>query len=633
VGAVRSAAATAGRPRLKQAVAERREKGVLGSPVSHPERGDTPTQRFLLLGLPQRALYPVQDDGQQTVDLALAPADTRDVAAWISYPFPNPSMDYDVLIVGGGPAGLAAGIRLKQCAAERGTEISVCLIDKGAEIGAHILSGAIMDPRALSELIPEWREQGAPVTIPVTDEHFLFFSSHGARRVPNALLPACFRNDGNYIIRLGHVVKWLGEQAEQAGVDVYPGFCGADVLYDETGSVKGAVTGDMGVRRDGRPGGNYQPGMEIHARYTLFAEGCRGHLGRQLADRFNLHAESDPQIYAIGIKELWEVPAEQQYPGRVVHTAGWPMDNATYGGGFLYHQESGHVATGFIVGLNYTNPYLSPFDEFQRFKTHPAIRRYLERGKRIGYGARAITVGGLQSLPRLVFPGGALIGDNAGFLNPGRIKGVHTAIKSGILAAEAAADALAAGAAHDELTAFPKTFRGSWLYDELHRTRNFKPYLKYGLRLGGLLFATEQIVLRGRSPWTLRNRADHEQLKPAADCSRIDYPKPDGQITYDRSSSVFLSNTHHGEDQPCHLVLKDASVPVAINLAKFEAPERLYCPAGVYEIVVEGRDQKPRLQINAQNCVHCKTCDIKDPSQNIVWRPPQGGEGPVYRGM
>ncbi len=543
------------------------------------------------------------------------------------------SMEFDVLIVGGGPAGLAAAIRLKQLANEKGTELAVCLIEKASEIGAHILSGAVMDPRALTELIPDWKEQGAPLNTAVTEDRVIFLNETGGRKVPNSLLPDCFLNHGNYIVRLGNVAKWLGEQAEALGVEVYPGFAGAEILYDDKGAVKGVATGDMGVTREGEHGPNYQPGMELHAKYTLFAEGCRGHLGKQLEAKYNLRNGVDPQTYGIGLKELWEVPADRHVPGLVVHTAGWPMDNATYGGGFAYHLEDNLVAVGYVVGLNYSNPHLAPFEEFQRYKTHPEIRKFLEGGKRLAYGARALTAGGLQSQPKLVFPGGALIGDDAGFLNAARIKGSHAAIKSGSLAAEAAFAALAAGRSGDELTAFPDAFRASWLHEELHKTRNFKPYMKKGLWMGSLLFGIDQQIFRGKAPWTLHNTADHTALKPASECYKITYPKPDGVLTFDRLSSVFLSNTNHEEDEPCHLQLKDASIPIKVNLAKYDAPEQRYCPAGVYEIVREADGTNPRLQINAQNCVHCKTCDIKDPTQNINWVTPQGGEGPIYQGM
>jgi electron-transferring-flavoprotein dehydrogenase len=542
------------------------------------------------------------------------------------------SMEFDVLVVGGGPAGLAAAIRLKQMADAAGKELSICLIEKAAEIGAHILSGAVMDPHAITELFPEWKEMGAPLNTAVTEDKVIFLSETGGRTIPNGLLPSSFINHGNYIVRLGNVVKWLGEQAEAMGIEVYPGFAGAEILFDDNGAVKGVATGDMGLTREGEQGPNYQPGMELHAKYTLFAEGCRGHLGKQLEAHFELRKDCDPQTYGIGIKELWEVPAEAHQPGLVVHTAGWPMDNATYGGGFVYHLEDNLVAIGYVVGLNYTNPYLSPFEEFQRYKTHPMIRGYIEGGKRLAYGARAIAAGGLQSLPKLTFPGGGLIGDDAGFLNAARIKGSHAAIKSGMLAAEAAFEALSAERERDELTAYPEAFANSWLHAELHKTRNFKPYMKKGLYLGSLLFGIDQKLFGGKVPWTLHNSADHTALKPAAECTPIDYPKPDGKLSFDRLSSVFLSNTNHEEEQPCHLQLKNADVPITINLAQFDAPEQRYCPAGVYEIVKTETDT-PRLQINAQNCVHCKTCDIKDPTQNINWVVPQGGEGPIYQGM
>ena len=540
------------------------------------------------------------------------------------------SMEFDLLVVGAGPAGLAAAIRAKQQASQAGIELSVCVIEKAAEVGAHILSGAVMDPRALTELLPDWASTGAPLDTPVAEDRMLFLSETGARSLPHALLPQSFHNDGNYIVRLGHVVKWLGEQAEALGVDVFAGFTGAQLLIED-GKVAGVITGDMGLTRDGEQGPNFQPGMALRAKYTLFAEGCRGHLGKELEQRFNLRDGVDPQTYGLGLKELWEVPAAQSQPGLVVHTAGWPVDNATYGGGFIYHLKGNLVAIGYVVGLNYSNPHLSPFEEFQRYKTHPAIRTHIEGGQRLSYGARAITAGGLQSLPKLVFPGGALIGDDAGFLNAARIKGSHAAIKSGMLAADAAVEAIAAGRAQDALAAYPENFRISWLRDELYRTRNFKPYMKKGLWLGAFLYGAEQLLFKGAVPWTLRNTADHTSLQPAASCTPIDYPKPDGVLTFDRLSSVFLSSTNHEEDQPCHLRLADAGVPITVNLAAYDAPEQRYCPAGVYEIVRE--QTGPRLQINAQNCVHCKTCDIKDPTQNITWVTPQGGEGPIYNGM
>ncbi|RTL48889.1 MAG: electron transfer flavoprotein-ubiquinone oxidoreductase [Rhodocyclaceae bacterium] len=538
-------------------------------------------------------------------------------------------MDFDVVIIGGGPAGLSAAIRLKQLNAD----INVCLIEKGAEIGAHILSGAVMDPRALDELIPDWKEQGAPLDTPVTEDRFYLLSETGGNKVPNFLLPDCFQNHGNYIVSLGQVTKWLGEQAEALGVEIYPGFAGAEVLFDENGAVKGVATGDMGVGRDGQPTAAYQPGMELHGKYTLFAEGCRGHLGKQLEAKFKLRDGVDPQTYGIGIKELWEIKPDQFKSGLVLHSAGWPLESDTYGGAFLYHFDENKVAVGFVVGLGYSNPYLSPFEEFQRFKTHPEIRKFFEGGKRLAYGARAIAAGGLQSLPKLVFPGGALIGDDAGFLNTSRIKGSHAAIKTGSLVAESIADALAAERARDELVSYPEKFKASWLHEELYKARNFKPYMSKGTYLGALLVGIDQLLLKGKAPWTLHNTADHLKLKPAAQCSPIAYPKPDGVLTFDRLSSVFLSNTNHEEDQPCHLTLKDANVPIQLNLAQYDAPEQRYCPAGVYEIVKDESGANPRLQINAQNCVHCKTCDIKDPSQNINWVTPQGGEGPIYQGM
>ena len=544
------------------------------------------------------------------------------------------AMEFDAVIVGGGPAGLASAIRLKQLAAENGKEISVCLIEKGAEIGAHILSGAVMDPRALNELLPNWQQDGAPLNAPVTEDRFFIFSEDGATKIPNSLLPKCFHNEGNYVISLGNVCRWLGEQAEALGVEIYPGFAGAEVLFNENGAVRGVATGDMGRLHDGSEGPNFQMGMELLGKYTFFAEGCRGHLGKQLEAKFNLREGVDPQTYGIGLKELWEITPEMHQLGLVIHSGGWPMEADTYGGGFLYHLENNQVAVGFVVGLGYSNPHLSPFEEFQRFKTHPEIRKFLAGGKRISYGARALTAGGLQSLPKLTFPGGVLVGDDAGFLNAARIKGSHCAIKSGMLAAEACFDALASEHQHDELTSFPEAFKASWLYDELHKSRNFKPWMSKGLKLGSLMFGIDQIVFGGKAPWTLHNRtADHSKLKLAAEAQPITYPKPDGVLTFDRLSSVFLSSTNHEEDQPCHLQLKDAALPITVNLAQYDAPEQRFCPAGVYEILRDENGNNPRLQINAQNCVHCKTCDIKDPSQNINWVVPQGGEGPTYPNM
>ncbi|CDY74218.1 Electron transfer flavoprotein-ubiquinone oxidoreductase [Caballeronia glathei] len=542
-------------------------------------------------------------------------------------------MEYDVVIVGGGPAGLSAAIRIKQLTQEKGADVSVCVLEKGSEIGAHILSGAVMDPRGISELIPDWKALGAPLNVEVTEDRFLFLSEKGAVKTPNWALPASFTNHGNYVISLGNVTRWLGEQAEALGVEIFPGFPAAEVLYHEDGSVKGVATANMGIGKDGEPTGNFQLGMELHAKYTLFAEGARGHLGRQLSDKFKLRAGVGPQVHGLGIKELWEIDPAQHKPGLVVHTAGWPLNTDTYGGSFLYHLDNNQVAVGFVVGLGYQNPYLSPFEEFQRYKTHPAIRPFFEGGKRLSYGARVITAGGLMSLPKLTFAGGALIGDNAGFLNASRIKGSHGAIKSGMLAGEAAFDAIRSGRQRDELSAYPQAFKRSWLHKELHKARNFKQWMSKGLYVGTLMVGIEQKLFGGRVPWTLRHRhADHETLRPAARCIPIVYPKPDGKLTFDRLSSVFISNTNHEENQPAHLTLKDATVPVGINLTKYAGPESRYCPAGVYEFV-RNDDGAERLVINAQNCVHCKTCDVKDPTQNIVWVTPEGGGGPSYPNM
>jgi electron-transferring-flavoprotein dehydrogenase len=546
---------------------------------------------------------------------------------------PREAMEYDVVIVGAGPAGLATAIRLKQLNAD----ISVVVLEKGSEPGAHILSGAVMDPRAINELLPNWKELGAPLNQPVTGDDVLFLSETGSRRTPDWLVPRNFHNDGCYVISLSNVVKWMAQQAESLGVEIFPGFAAAEVLYDEQGRVKGVATGNLGLGKDGEPTGNFQLGMELLGKYTIFAEGARGHLGKQLLAKFNLTEGKDPQSFAIGVKELWEIPAEKARPGLVVHTAGWPMTDDTFGGGFLYHLEGNKVTLGFVVGLDYENPYMSPFEEMQRWKAHPAIRAHIEGGKRIGYGARAINNGTPQALPKTVFPGGALIGCDAGYLNAARIKGSHAAIKSGMLCAEALAPALAAGRSHDELSAYPEAFEKSWLNEELQQSRNFKLWFKKGKLAGQLMTGIEQWLLPklgvANPPWTLHTtKRDNESLKPAAECQPISYPKPDGKITFDRLSSVFISNTNHEENQPAHLTLKDAAIPVQVNLGKFAGPESRYCPAGVYEFV-RNDDNTERLQINAQNCVHCKTCDIKDPMQNIVWVTPEGGGGPNYSGM
>jgi electron-transferring-flavoprotein dehydrogenase len=542
---------------------------------------------------------------------------------------------------------LATAIRVKQLAAEKGSDVSVVVLEKGSEPGAHILSGAIMDPIALSELFPNWKEMGAPLSQPVVDDAMVFLGEKSAFRTPNFLLPDCFQNHGNYIVSLSEVTRWLAQQAEGLGVDIFPGFAAAEVLYnddaiahDGVASVRGVATGNMGVGKDGMPGDNFQMGMELLGKYTVFAEGARGHLGKQLIAKYKLDAGKDPQTYGLGIKEVWEIDPARHQPGFVMHTAGWPMDSSTYGGGFLYHAQDNKIALGFITGLDYSNPYLSPFEEFQRWKTHPNIRWYFEGqdeglkpAKRLGYGARAITAGGLLSLPKTVFPGGALVGCDAGFLNVSRIKGSHAAIKTGMLAAQAAFDAVTNGRQYDELAAYPEAFQKSWLHTELHKSRNFKAWFKGGLTVATLMNGIEQLVFKGHVPWTLhRTKADHTYLKPAAQCAPITYPKPDGILTFDRLSSVFISNTNHEEQQPAHLTLKDASVPVNVNLSKYAGPEARYCPAGVYEFVNDEHNLE-HLQINAQNCVHCKTCDIKDPTQNIVWVTPQGGGGPNYAGM
>jgi electron-transferring-flavoprotein dehydrogenase len=543
-------------------------------------------------------------------------------------------MEYDVVVVGGGPAGLAAAIRIKQQAAATGQDVSVCLLEKGAELGAHTLSGAVVDPRAFDELMPDWRARGAPLDTPVREDRFLFLTPTGSYRTPGWMLPECFTNHGNYIVSLGNVVRWLGREAEALGVEVFAGFAAAEVLYDADGRVAGVATGNLGIGRDGQPTANFTPGVELRGKYTLFAEGARGHLGRQLIARFDLAHGRDPQTYGIGIKELWDIDPARHQEGLVVHSAGWPLDAQTYGGSFLYHAANNQVSVGFVVGLGYRNPYLSPFEEFQRLKTHPALRAYLDGGKRVAYGARAITAGGLQSLPKLTFPGGALIGCEAGFLNAARIKGTHGALVSGMAAGAAAHAAVAAGRSADELLDYPAALEQSWLWQDLRATRNFKPWMDKGLFIGSVMFGIDQLLLRGRAPWTLRRSTpDHAKLLPADQCTPIDYPKPDGRLSFDRLSSVFVSNTNHEENQPSHLTLKDPTVPVAINLARYAGPEARYCPAGVYEFVKAEDGSGERLQINSQNCVHCKTCDIKDPTQNIVWVVPEGGGGPRYPNM
>ena len=539
------------------------------------------------------------------------------------------SMEFDVVIVGAGPSGLSTAIRLRQLCAEHDADLSICIVEKGSEVGAHILSGAVLEPRSLDELFPDWKDRGAPLHTPAREDRFFYLTRGGAVRLPT---PPQMHNAGNYIISLGNLCRWLGEQAEALDVSIFPGFPASEVLYHKDGSVKGVATQDMGVGRDGQPKGSFEPGVELHARVTVFAEGCRGHLTKSLFERFDLRAGADPQTYGIGIKELWEIAPQRHEPGLVVHTLGWPLDRSTYGGSFLYHLEDNQVAVGFVVGLDYSNPHLSPFDEFQRFKTHPKIRPTFEGGRRFAYGARAISEGGLQSLPKLAFPGGLLVGDTAGFLNVPKIKGTHTAMKSGMTAAEAIFDALRDGLSPVEVADYRTRLEATWVWDELHRVRNLRPSFRWGLWGGMLYSGLDTYVLRGKAPWTLRHHADHAALKKASECPRIEYPKPDGEVSFDRNSSVFLSNTNHEEDQPVHLTLKDDAVPIAVNLAEYDAPEQRYCPAGVYEIVQDG-GEGPRLQINAQNCVHCKTCDIKDPTQNIHWVTPEGGGGPNYPNM
>jgi electron-transferring-flavoprotein dehydrogenase len=544
------------------------------------------------------------------------------------------SMEFDVVIVGGGPAGLAAACRLAQLAAADGKELSIVVVEKGSEIGAHILSGNVFEPHALTELFPNWQEEGAPVTSAVKGDivHYLL-GDKKSMKVPGPFVPKPMHNDGNYVISLGRLCQWLGEKAEAAGINVFPGFAAAEVLYDDKGRVKGVATSDMGIGKDGERKPNYEPGYELLGKYTIFAEGCRGNLGELLMKKFDLRKDADPQKYGIGLKEIWEIDPARHQEGLVVHTMGWPLDNRTEGGGFLYHADNNQVYLGFIVALNYTNPHLSPFHEFQRWKQHPKLRKYLEGGKRIAYGARAVNKGGLQSLPKLSFTGGVLVGCDAGFLNGIKIKGAHTAIKTGALAAESVYEALANGDEYTELTSFEDAVKDSWVHDELYRARNFGPSLhKFGIFFGAAFTYIDQNIFRGKLPFTWHNRhADHDSLQKASEAKPIDYPSPDGVISFDRLSSVYLSSTNHEEDQPPHLTLKDESIPIAFNLPEYDEPAQRYCPAGVYEIVEE--DGQPRFQINATNCVHCKTCDIKDPKQNIVWIVPEGAGGPNYSGM
>ena len=541
------------------------------------------------------------------------------------------SMEFDVLIVGGGPSGLSAAIKMKQLASDAGQDLSVCLIEKGSEVGAHILSGAVLEPRALNELIPDWQEKGAPLDTAVTNDKFMFLTESGQMRLPT---PPQMNNHGNYIISLGNFCRWLGQQAEAMGVEVYPGFAAAEVLFNDDGSVRGVAVGDMGIGKDGEPTDAFMPGMDLLAKQTIFAEGCRGHLTKGLFDTFNLREGKDPQTFAIGIKELWDIEPEKSKPGTVWHSVGWPLSTDTYGGSFLYHLNGNQVAVGYVVGLDYSNPHLSPFEEFQRFKTHPAVRSVFEGGRRVSYGARALNEGGFQSIPKLTFPGGCLVGCTAGFLNVPKIKGTHTAMKSGMLAAEAVFDLLNDEAATaTEPAEYAAKIESSWLWSELYKVRNIRPAFAKGLWMGMGYAALDTYLLRGRAPWTFHHHADHTCLKPAAEAPKIEYPKPDNVVSFDRNSSVYLSGTNHEENQPVHLTLKDTSVPIEHNLALYDSPEQRYCPAGVYEIVRNDDGSDPRLQINAQNCVHCKTCDIKDPTQNIRWVTPEGGGGPNYPNM